>query len=420
MPHNDGFVFDQLPSPFSFSYEIILIKLKVCNKLSMHATCYDEHVRTSFLHPLSSCLIMARFYSFLFLLVSFNLYAQNNSTPLPTATAESRGFSHNFLNAIGNKAAKNVSNLGAFLVWRHDALIYEGYFHGFTCDSIFNVKSASKSFLSAIAGAAKQRGYLPNLDTPVLAILPEYAKPSRHTPTNWFANDMFGDDTTRARLTLRNLLTMQTGLEWDDFGELVDAFVCSSDPVRFTLDIEFAELPGKTFNYCSGGTHTFGVALARMIPGDLWKFADSTIFAPAGITLHRWNTDPMGRYIGGCDMYFTPQDMMRFGLLYLHKGKANGKQILSESWIEESTAEQAKLKYWDVLPGADGYGYYWWRRKSHGHQIYVASGICGQLICIIPDLDMVMVTACACGEKNGRPEIKKLHLLMDEIIKATR
>ena len=350
----------------------------------------------------------------------YDLRAQNKDRQLPIASAESRGFTHNFFNTISNTAAKEVTNLGAFLVWKKDALIYEGYFHNFNRDSVFNVKSASKSFLSAIVGAAKMRGYLPDLDTPVLKILPEYGKPSRHSPTTWFAEEMAEDDSIRTMLTLRHLLTMQTGLEWSDFGELIDAFAWSSDPVRFTMDIEFAELPGHTFNYCSGGAHTFGVALARMIPGDLWKFADTTIFGTAGITLRRWNTDLMGRYIGGCDMYFTPQDMMRFGILYLKKGKINGKQILPEEWITESTAEHAKLDYWDVLPNANGYGYFWWRRKSYGHQIYVASGICGQLICIIPDLDMVIVTACACGEKNGRAEIKKLHLIMDKIIKVAK
>jgi len=349
-----------------------------------------------------------------------NSSAQDNQHLLPSATPESRGYSSKLLSTIGNDAAKKVTNLGAFLVWRHDALIYEGYFHGFTRDSIFNIKSASKSVLSAIAGAARDRGYLPNLDTPVLAILPEYGVPSRHTPTNWFANDIADDDTVRTMLSLRHLLTMQTGLEWNDFGELIEAFTYSSDPVRFTLDIEFAEIPGHTFNYCSGGAHTFGVALARSVPGDLWKFADSSIFTPAGIKLYRWNTDPELRYIGGCDVYFTPQDMMRFGILYLNKGRSNGKQILSQSWVEESTAEHAKLNYWEVLPGANGYGYFWWRRKSNGHQIYVASGICGQLICVIPDLDMVIVTACSCGEENGRAEIKRLHLIMDKIIKAAK
>ena len=231
---------------------------------------------------------------------------------------------------------------------------------------------------------------------------------------------MATDDNLRMRLTMRNLLTMQTGLDWDDFGPIANAWTYSSDPVRFTLDSEFDTIPGREFRYCSGGAHVFGVALSRLVQNDLWQFADSVLFAPAGMHLRRWNTDPLGRYISGCEMYFTPENMMRFGLIYLNRGKFNNKQILSERWIDESFAKQAELKYWDVLPGANGYGYFWWRRKSNGHQVYVASGSGGQLICVIPDLDMVIVTACSTGENAGRAEIKKLHLLMDKIISLVK
>ncbi|MBA3828778.1 MAG: serine hydrolase [Taibaiella sp.] len=339
---------------------------------------------------------------------------------LPVATAESRGYSAQFLKNIGNEAAKEVPDLGAFLVWKHDALIYEGYFHGTDRSSVFNIKSASKSILSAIAGAAQMRGLLPDVNATILSILPEYTKPDRHAAGVWFAEDVAEDDSIARTLTLRHLLTMQTGWEWNDFGPICQAFIYSSDPVRFALDLEYAETPGTRFNYCTAGTHVFAVALAKLIHTDLKRFADSTIFTPAGITLRRWNTDAMSRYIGGCDMFLTPQDMMRFGLLYLKKGKLNGRQILSESWIKESLAKHAELKYWDVLPGANGYGYYWWRRISNGHQVYVASGVCGQLICIIPDVDMVITTASGCTERGGRSEIKKLHLLMDKIIVAAK
>lgn len=362
---------------------------------------------------------MLRIWLILLFFCSSQLLAQNNNQLL-IATPESRGVSSIVLKKVGKEANRQVPNLGAFLVWRHDALIYQGYFHEFTRDSIFNIKSASKSILSAITGAAMERGYLQDLDAPILSILPEYRQPSRHEPKVWFADDMAPDDYLRSRLTMRNLLTMQTGLAWDDFGPIANAWTYSSDPVRFTLDIEFDTLPGREFRYCSGGAHAFGVAIARLTPGDLWQFADSVLFQPAGIKLHRWNTDPMGRYIGGCEMYFTPEDMLRFGVLYLKGGKLNNKQVLPEKWVAESFSKHAELTYWDVLPGANGYGYFWWRRKSNGHQVYVASGSGGQLICVIPDLDMVIVTACSTGENAGRAEIKKLHLLMDKIIRTTK
>lgn len=134
------------------------------------------------------------------------------------------------------------------------------------------------------------------------------------------------------------------------------------------------------------------------------------------MNLLRWDKDPQGQYVGGSEMYMTAQDLMRFGLMYLHQGRVDSIQVIPEAWIEESTAEQTALNSWPVLPGANGYGYYWWRRKSNGFQAIVASGYGGQLICVIPDLDAVVVTTCFLNDKNrGRQDIKRLHLCIDKI-----
>jgi len=339
---------------------------------------------------------------------------------LPTAKSESRGFSSISLNSIGKEASEKIPSLGSFVIWRHDALIYEKYFHGQSRDSLFYVQSVTKSFISAIAGAAWMKGLLPNLDTPVLDLLPEYERKTP-VPGFWNTEDWNDVDTLMHQLTLRHLITMQTGFNYHEFGGMCNAFVFSSDPVRYALDLGFSEDPGEKFNYCSPGSHVFAVVLARLIKTDLFAFADSTIFKPAGITLKKWPVDPQGRYIGFSDLQFTSQDMVRFGVLYLKKGKLNGKQILSEEWVKESTDRHAVLNHWDVLPGANGYGYFWWRRKSNGHQVYVASGYGGQLICVIPDLDMVIVATCTFGDNNrGRSEIRRLHLLIDKVIKAAK
>jgi CubicO group peptidase (beta-lactamase class C family) len=167
---------------------------------------------------------------------------------------------------------------------------------------------------------------------------------------------------------------MQTGFQWSDFGPLVSAFVASSDPVRFMLDIPFETTPGKEFNYCSGAASVFAAALAKKLDTDLRSYAEAHLFQPSGIKLDRWDTDPLGRYIGSSEMYLTPLNMLKFGLLYLYEGRVKGRQVLSHNWIRESTAKQAELEEWDVMPGANGYGYYWWRRNINGHQAYVASG----------------------------------------------
>ena len=325
-----------------------------------------------------------------------------------------------FFNRFGKELNEGIPSLGAFLVWHHHTLIYERYFHGAEPQTAFNIKSITKTMVSALAGIAEQKGLLPGLDTPVLSLLPEYAKPNRSSSHVWFGDDKAINDSIRATLTLKHLLTMQAGFDWDDFGPLASAMISSSDPVRFTFDIPFDGYPGETFNYNTGASIIFGAALAKSVQTDLRAFADSNLFQPAGIKLLQWDTDPLGRYIGGSEMYMTAQDLMRFGLLFLHYGVVDDKQVIPAAWVKESTAAHAKLNSWPVLPGANGYGYYWWRRKSNGHQAYVASGYGGQLICIVPDLDMVIVTTCYLNQKNrGREEIKRLHNFIDQLTKAS-
>lgn len=360
------------------------------------------------------------FYVTLFLLTTVTTYSQAKHPKEKKASSASSGYPVDFLKTLGREANDSIPSLGSFLVWRHDTLLYEDYFHGANNQTAFNIKSVTKSIVSAIAGTAKDRNLLPTLNTPVLAILQEYSKPlySSHV---WFAADKAINDSIRNVMTLKNLLTMQAGFEWNDFGPLAGAMIASSDPVRFTLDLSYDEYPGGTFNYNTGATLIFGAALAKSVKTDLRAFADSTLFQPVGMTLQRWDTDPLGRYLGGSEMYMTSRDMGRFGLLYLHNGKVGNKQVISKTWIQESTAEQAELNHWDVMPNADGYGYYWWRRKTNGHQAYIASGYGGQLICIIPDLDMVILATCFLNDKNrGREEIKRLHGFIDKIVVATK
>jgi CubicO group peptidase (beta-lactamase class C family) len=110
--------------------------------------------------------------------------------------------------------------------------------------------------------------------------------------------------------------------------------------------------------------------------------------------------------------------MMRFGLLYLNKGKVGNKQIIPKSWVEESTAQQATLDYWDILPNANGYGYFWWRRKTNGHQTFFASGAIGQLIVVVPDLEMVIVAGTRLDRPHrNREELRMLHLMIDKLTK---
>lgn len=322
------------------------------------------------------------------------------------------------LNAIANEALDSVPSLGSMLVWQNDARVFEAYFNGADGNTDFKVKSVTKTVVSALAGIARDRGLLPDLDTPVLALFPEYAEPLLVAPDLGFPELITDADALKRTVTLRDLLTMRTGYVWDDNSALSSrAFNSSSDPVRFTLDLPFETGPGTAFKYCTAGSHVLGVAVAKSVHQNLKEFADTALFAPIGVSISSWSNDRLGRTMGGTELSMKASDMVKFGMLYLNEGMANGKQVISKAWINESTSEQAVLNEWDVLPGANGYGYYWWRRTTHGHQAYVASGYGGQLICVIPDLHMVITTTCIVDDRNrGRSEIKRLHHFIDRIV----
>lgn len=312
----------------------------------------------------------------------------------------------------------SIPSLGSFIVSQNDRIIYEQYSHGAGKETVFSIKSVTKSIVSVLAGIAKDKNLLPNLNTPVLKILPEY-NVSRSSFKN--ISNIEGKvvhDSIRNTLTLKNLLTMQGGFDWVENSKISTAMSFSGDPVKFVLDLPFEEYPGTVFNYNSGESHLFGAALAKIVKINLKQFATENLFRPLKMNTPRWDTDSMNRNIAGSEMFLKPEDMLKFGLMVLNNGKLGGRQIVSQKWIQESTAEQVKLNSWDVMPDANGYGYYWWRRKTNGHQAFVATGYGGQLICVIPDLKMVIVTTCFLNDKNrGRTEIKRLHYFIDKMTK---
>lgn len=308
---------------------------------------------------------------------------------------------NNTYKILANRASDSIPSLGSFLIWQNNQIVCEQYYNGANAETDFNMKSVTKSIVSAIAGIANDKGLLPNLNTPVLNILPQY-----DTDTSLF----------KKKITLKHLLSMQGGILWNDNNppELIN-----DDQISTYLHQKVECLSGTKFRYSTTESHLLGVALATCIKTDLKTFADTTLFNYLGIEINKWPNDKQGRKLGGSELRLKPKDMVQFGLLYLNNGKVNDKQVISKYWINESTSEQAILNEWDVLPNANGYGYYWWRRKINNHQAFVASGFGGQLICVIPDLKMIIVTTCFVNERNrGRSEIKRLHGFIDEIAKA--
>ena len=351
---------------------------------------------------------------------SFCAYSQGIS--LNPINPISVGFNKKTLTSIANKANDSIPSLGSLLIWRKNGLAYEKYFHSASKQTPFEVKSVTKSISSALYGILKDKGIVPKTDTPVISILPENNANLSSKNNLWYSDFIETQDSLRKLLTIKHLLTMQTGFLWDDNNPLIHrAFQTSSNPVQFMMDITFEDAPGTTFKYCTGGCQIVSAIMDKATRHQLRKYADSLLFNPIGMNIIEWPADPNGVLAGGSALITTPSDLLKFGILYLNNGICNGKQIISREWIKESTSEIVELNEWDVLPNANGYGYYWWRRKINNHQAFVASGYGGQLICVIPDLEMVVVTTCFVNDENrGRSEIKRLHNFIDELVNSIR
>ena len=350
------------------------------------------------------------------------------STQLSSSSPESQGVNPDQL-ASAFRHAGSLRPLLSLLVLKNNVLIGEEYFHGATRDSAYNIKSVSKSILSALTGVALREGFIKSLDEPVSTFFPEYFRPLDQSQIGW-AGLRVETDRERPKVTIRHLLTHTSGWIWDENQMLFSAWLWSTDYLRFFFELPIYGKIGERFVYNTGGTHALSALLARASRMTTKEFAERYLFGPAGMEVKRWDRAPEGTYIGGAEMHFTARDMAKFGLLYLNHGRLWDRQILTEDWVRESTAECVKANYdarkdaevpeswiWSYLqPGHfTGYGYLWWRRDSAGYETYVALGYGGQFIFVIPELKAVLVAASA-WDRATNPNRMSHYLSFFEVV----
>jgi CubicO group peptidase (beta-lactamase class C family) len=275
--------------------------------------------------------------------------------------------------------------------WDWDADQFQGEFTEFDPETLHSIMSVSKVFTSTLAGIALEKGFIKDLDQPIIPYFPENANLS---------------DDQKEAITLEHLLTMTTGLEWNsieipistrDSRSDVMQMHLSSDPVAYVLGKPILAEPGSQWYYSNGDVTLLAEAIRTASGLSLDQFAEEFLFTPLGITEYHWRTIGESDVIAaGGGLELRPRDMARLGLLYLNGGSWNGEQIISAEWIEEATSEQARVPLdWLGELFGDGYGYYWWlpefQTETGEYATYTASGWGGQRITIFPGLEMVVV-----------------------------
>jgi CubicO group peptidase (beta-lactamase class C family) len=294
------------------------------------------------------------------------------------------------LDAALDFARRQNLSLHAVLIIRHGSVVLERYFPPFDETTAHSLYSCTKSFVSALAGIAIDKRLLPGVYRPVLS---------------FFSDKAFADTTPSKRvMTVENLLTMSSGLDWQEEDETYDRMYSSStDWVQFVLDLPMASRPGRAFNYSSGCSHLLSAIIQRTSGMSTYDFARANLFGPLGIKDPAWERDPSGIPIGGWGLSLSPRDMAKLGYLYLHEGKWEGKQSVPASWVRNSTRPHIKADdNWQ-------YGYQWWVDPSL--TFFAAIGRYGQGIFVVPGLDLVVVFTARIDSNDPEVELLKNYIM---------
>ena len=318
-----------------------------------------------------------------------------------TAPADSLGVDSQRL-ALLTQSIHSWPELGvhAILIERGGRLIYEEYFDGFderwgaslgnismTADTKHDLRSVTKSVVSALVGIAHSEGKIPSLDQPIVQWFPEY--PELNTPD-------------RRRVTLAHVLSMTSGFEWNESVPYTDPrndeirMTRDPAPLRYALSRSFAVDPGADFNYNGGLTQVMAAILVRATKTSLQEYARTKLFEPLGITDVEWVGDLAGMPAAASGLRLRARDLAKFGSLYLHQGKWNGKQVIPASWTELSTRRHFRFRprTGPDAGGEFGYGYFWWYScypSANGLiEARTAVGNGQQRIFVLPGLDMVV------------------------------
>lgn len=329
--------------------------------------------------------------------------------PWATASVAQAGGSTDMVED-GLEQARDNDRLLSMLVVKSGRLVVEEYFGNAQREDLHDVRSVTKSVVSTLTGLLIERGDIGGVDEAIGGYL------------DTLAGDL---EPAKAAITIEHLLTMSSGLEWDESGGFGDytEWIRSDDRLGYVLGKPLVEEPGTQYNYNSGAVHVLGVVLEQAAGMRLPELADELLFSRIGISRSRWEPFPDGFHNGGAGLDLRPRDLARLGQLFLQKGASAGHPIVPEEWVARSLVEHYDWRF-NVgrLPGIS-YGFLWWVVPLAPGPLYFAWGFGGQYVVVVPELYLVIVTTNnwrGVGADAGRYERETMNLLVDYIIPAFR
>lgn len=335
------------------------------------------------------------------------------------ASPASQGVNAELLRSGIEKIRDGVyGDIDSLIVLRNGLLIAEKYFKPdyYGREYRYPIRSVTKSFTSALIGIAIGHGKIKGVGTRIMKFFPQYLSVENPDPR-------------KTQITLHDVLSMSAGFEWDEmirhYGDPQNDYnqmAASDDWIGHVLGRPMRDEPGVRLEYNGGCSLLLSGVLQRVTGQTAESFAIEHLFGPMGIENYSWSMAPgeMTHTVHGLAMRRI--DMARFGQLFLNQGRWGDQQLIPAGWIEASTSEQITGDP-ASLYASYGYGYQWWRfRKSDSmvnrlevNDLYFAYGDGGQLILVVPHLELVVVsTANLVGDDFNR----QFEMIHDHVLGA--
>ena len=288
---------------------------------------------------------------------------------------------------------KQFNGIHSLLVVKNGTLVHEAYFEDYQRSSLHTVYSITKSVSSALIGIAIDRGLIHAVEDTVLSFFPQYSI----------------QDPAKQKIQLNHLLTLTSGIAWDeksypysDTRNTETEMVATNDWMKFVLERPIQSDPGTEWVYNTGSVHLLSGIIRQASGMYADVFAEQVLLQPLGIQSYEWNKDPQGNPCTGGTLQglrLQSRDVAKFGYLFLNRGRWKDRQVVPETWVEESTRKHIDFD------DDGGFGYLW-RTGSNtvngkGFSHYFAAGYGGQTIHIVPELDMMMVFTCWGEEQDA-------------------
>ena len=313
------------------------------------------------------------------------------------AASDEAGINKEKLKELEQFIKLHCKNVNGIVIIKNGCIVFERY-NGFAPQDTHSIASVTKSFISALIGIAIDKGYIKGVDQKISEIFPE--------------SIAFKEDLKKRNITIRQLLTMTAPIASKTIGtrwEPLDRLRRQPDWIKYIIELLGKGQPGK-FQYSSAGAHLLSAIITRSTGMCARSFANQHLFKPLGIqtipdhdmksfhledvfgkNVRGWIKDPQGNSTGGWGLTITPRNMARFGFLYLNNGNWDGKQVISKTWIQES-----------IISNSNKYGYLWWL-KNDNISSFAAIGSGGNMICCIPEKDLVIAIATKLVSKFRDP-----------------